>query len=63
MRQNIVALSKDTEYFNEIDRQRLYQDYFSNDPMYGHNFFRRQYVSKRFLYPCSANTNCTYEPH
>jgi hypothetical protein len=30
--------------------QRLYQDYFSDDPTYGHNYFRRRYVPLLILF-------------
>ena len=36
------------------DRQaghhRLYQDYFSDDPTYGHSYFRRRYVNNRIIW-------------
>jgi hypothetical protein len=30
--------------------QRLYQDYFSDDPTYRHNYFRRRYVPLLILF-------------
>jgi hypothetical protein len=34
--------------------QRLYQDYFSENPTYGHNLFRRRYVTNMVLKKISS---------
>jgi hypothetical protein len=33
----------------EVRHQRLYQDYFSENPTYGHVYFRRRYVNKKLI--------------
>ena len=33
----------------QAGHQRLYQDYFSENPTYGHNLFRRRYVTNMVL--------------
>jgi hypothetical protein len=33
----------------EVGHQRLYQDYFSNDPTYGHVYFKRRYVNNKLI--------------
>jgi hypothetical protein len=33
----------------EVGHQRLYQDYFSENPTYGHVYFRRRYVNNKLI--------------
>jgi len=37
------------QHDRQVGHQRLYQDYFADDPMYAPNYFRRRYAMKHIL--------------